>query len=1520
MNITLYLADKIVNFKLPMIVSGSFSFDANDNEESKLINIEANENEWILYQTQDVTIIQNSGYTSRIKLIPNTFYVLRRDETNYLIYVTTLSTRCFTTYKFSTDINVLIGNNNEANICYPEASINNFTKITYQNNSLYLENISNNFVYINKKRLTTNSYKIISGDQIELYGIKMIFLAGMLLIYNNDNKLFINEVSAKLTAIFLPILEEAQDVEIKDTELYDKEDYFSKAPRLRRIIKTKEMKLSAPPNDSTNGELPLLLVIGPMLTMGAMSATTLIDTISKIQRKTLALSDAWPQLLTTITMLTSTIAWPLITQFYNKYIKRRKQKEMIKQYTNYLDEKRQEIEEEAIIQKNILLENLITVSECLNIIYNKNVNFWDKRLDQSDFLIARIGIGNEKLDAKISYTEEEFTIDKSILRKMADKLVDDFKYIENVPIGYSFFENKITAIMGVREKSIQFMHNILAQFLAFYSYDDLRIVTFTEHNSHNFDYLKYLNHSFNNERSFRFFASDNESIKRVSEYMQIEMNNRMLQAENNNKIFKPHYLIIIDNYDEVKRQDFLKELTEFDGDIGFSIIIIESKLSNLPSKCNNFISLEADTSCVLKKSYENQEQIFFKDEIIYNLDMMKISKIVSNVPIELEEVSAHLPTSLTFMEMEKVGKVEQLNVLNRWNTNDATTTLKAEVGVDEQGELMYLDLHEKFHGPHGLIAGMTGSGKSEFIITYILSMAINYSPDDVSFILIDYKGGGLAGAFENKTAGIILPHLSGTITNLDKAEMDRTLVSIDSEIKRRQNIFNTARDKMGESTIDIYKYQKFYKEGKLDEAVPHLFIICDEFAELKSQQPEFMDNLISVARIGRSLGVHLILATQKPSGVVNDQIWSNTKFRVCLKVQDESDSKEMLKRPEAASLKQTGRFYLQVGYDEYFALGQSAWCGANYYPADKIIKQVNKSVDIIEDSGMIIKSIQASNGIKISPQGEQISSIMKIIIDIANKVGKRAKKLWLDNIPEIILESELIKKYNYITTSFNIAAIIGEYDAPEKQEQGLVKYNYLEDGNTIVYGMDGSERDKLLDTLVYSTVSKHLSSEINYYIIDFGSESLRKFISLPHIGGIVFAGEDDKLYNLLKIIKEEITKRKKLFVDYGGEYINYIKTSKETLPIKTIIINNYDSLYESYPTIYDELPELVRDSERYGIIFIFTCNAINSIQSKISQNCNNIYAFKLKDSSDYTSLFGAKSKIVPRNIDGRGIFKDEEPHEFQTASIISDKEKLGEYIIAFCKEQIQINQPRAKRIPVLPEIVTFEEISQDITTIKAVPVAISKNELESYKIDLLTNAGYIITSNRIANTKKFVKSLLYVLKNINNTSLIIIDAVKNLSLLREEFTNSYTEDFDKVLDMLINYIDSLHTSNSNQEGVIIINGINKLITKVENQTKINDLLKKIKLYEKIAIIIIDDYQSIRKYNFEEWFTSNFNLNDGIWIGKGISDQNLLHLTNITREMTKEYKNDMGYIVSEGSATLCKFINFIEKQGDDSNGK
>ena len=236
--------------------------------------------------------------------------------------------------------------------------------------------------------------------------------------------------------------------------------------------------------------------------------------------------------------------------------------------------------------------------------------------------------------------------------------------------------------------------------------------------------------------------------------------------------------------------------------------------------------------------FENElvstKQKSFAAEINYNLNLDEVARNLANIPLEIESPDASLPDIVSFLQMYNIGKVEQLNTIDRWRNNNPTMSLQVPVGIDEHGELFNLDLHEKAHGPHGLIAGMTGSGKSEFIITYILSLAVNFHPDEIQFVLIDYKGGGLAGAFENKETGMKLPHLAGTITNLDTIEMNRSLASIQSELRRRQRLFNEARDSLNESTIDIYKYQKLYRDGLVKKPISHLFIISDEFAELKA--------------------------------------------------------------------------------------------------------------------------------------------------------------------------------------------------------------------------------------------------------------------------------------------------------------------------------------------------------------------------------------------------------------------------------------------------------------------------------------------------------------------------------------------------------------------------------------------------------------------------------------------------------------------------------------------------------------
>lgn len=1522
MKIYLYLDNKILTFTIPKKVLGSFSFDENPEEESKLINIEARDGQWYLYSTTEAAVTINGSPESSTPLISNSYYVIKKNnKKDYLIYVSNLFDDSFLAYSYNENLNIIIGNDKSCNLQFSCNLLKGTcASLSLKEGKLILSKTNDNNIYINNVIDNFKEYYLNSGDFINIYGLKIMALNGTILINNPMNNVKLDINSANLTPIQIVNDAEPQDMEIKDAELYTKEQYFSKAPRIRRTIQTKIINLSPPPKQEGEDRMPLILTIGPMMTMGVISLVMVINTVSKIQSGTTTIQQAWPQLASSGAMLLSMLLWPTLTKIFNKKIKESLKKELIEKYTDYLKEKEKELADEEYLQRDILIENLIPVAQCLPIIKTAKINFWDKRIEQNDFLEVRIGTGNEFLDVKVNYPEEGFTIDEDELRKQSDALVEKYKYIQNVPIGYSLYKNKITAFMGLNNKCYGLLNNIILQLITFYGYDDIKLVVFTnEKNEDKWDYIKYLNHSFSNDKSFRFFSTNYDSAKRICDFLNVEIQNRIQLASDGATLFKPYYIMIADDYDSIKRHNFIKTMTELDANLGFSLLILENSLNKLPSKCNNFINLSENISSVLINSFEQQEQVQFKDEINYGINMMAIAKKLSNIPIEFQEGDKQLPDAITFLEMEKVGKVEQLNILNRWDTNDSTTSLKAEVGVDEEGKLMYLDLHEKFHGPHGLIAGTTGSGKSEFIITYILSMAINYSPDDVAFILIDYKGGGLALAFENKTTGVSLPHLAGTITNLDKAEMDRTLVSIDSEVKRRQKLFNNARDTLGESTMDIYKYQRYFKEGKLTEPVPHLFIICDEFAELKSQQPDFMDNLISVARIGRSLGVHLILATQKPSGVVNDQIWSNTKFRVCLKVNDAADSKEMLKRPDAAALKQTGRFYLQVGYDEYFALGQSGWCGAKYYPSEKIIKQVDKSINFIDDTGDFIKSIQAGNNIKIEAQGEQLAAIMKSIIEVSKISNKQAKRLWLNNIDPIILIDNLIKKYNIQPVKYDVNAIIGEYDAPEKQEQGLLLYSCKKNGNVVIFGNDELEREALVSSIIYSSCILHRAEEVNIYAVDYGSESLRMFNSFPQVGGMVYMGEDEKLKNLFKLIINEIKNRKKLLASFGGSLDNYNSKNQNKLPQILFILNNYDAILEIYNDIYEDIASIGRDCDRYGIYLLLTCNAPSVLGRRVGQCFETRYALHLTDPSDYYGSFNMKCNIKPRDILGRGLAYNDGIHEFQTASIVDEEHDINEHVNVISTKLKEINDTIAPSIPSLPDKVTLDIVEREITTIQKVPIGVSKNSLKVLKYDFTAFKSTTITSNKLDKINSFMDSLLDIFVKLPNVVTFFIDMAQSLPSAKEKTNIKYFDNnFEVVFEKLVEFEKNQNVNNQ-YKIMYIFYGLEKIKTKIENTTKIEELFNTIKKSENSNMIFSDSSKNLKLLDLDKWYSQVKNNSDGIWIGNGFGEQQNFRLSKVTKEHTAKYSSNYGFCIKESTAELMKVLEFNDMlQGEDED--
>jgi len=1175
------------------------------------------------------------------------------------------------------------------------------------------------------------------------------------------------------------------------------------------------------------------------------------------------------------------------------------------------------IDEEGEKQKAILRENFVTIGDCVSRIQGIKRNLWERSIGQIDFLELRVGTGTKLLSADISYAERVFTIEEDSLEEELFKLCEEPKNLDKVPITVSLYENYISGVLGDSRKINEFAKGFIFQLVSLYSYDEVKLVFILGNNTkEEFEFTKWFPHVWNSDGSFRFIATDYNEAKEVSAYIERELENRLDMSENEIEENSTYYIVFVLDKELGDRVEVLKTIQAEKRNLCFSIVHFCGEVKKLPKECSIIVELDTSSGRLFDKNDISGKVTSFIPDIYLQTSPKKLSIKLSNIQLDTLAGAFNLPQMLTFLEMFGVGKVEHLNVLSRWKENDPVKSLKAAVGVNTTGELFLLDLHEKFHGPHGLVAGMTGSGKSEFIIAYILSLAVNYHPDEVAFILIDYKGGGMAKSFEN------LPHTAGIITNLDGSAIKRSLVSIESELKRRQTIFTETTKKIGVSNIDIYKYQRLYREGSVDEPLQHLFIISDEFAELKTQQPDFMAKLVSAARIGRSLGIHLILATQKPAGVVDDQIWSNSRFRVCLKVQERADSMDMLKRPDAAELKDTGRFYLQVGYNELFETGQSAWAGAPYHPADKVYKEKDDSIVFIDLNGRPIREAKpASNRELDSNPPKQLDAITEYISAIAAEENIKIKPLWLEPIPAIILLDAVLIKYKDIETEpYVLNPVVGEYDDPVWQQQCILRVPISKEGNLIIYGTAGSGKDLFINTLLYSLITNHTPEEVNIYLLDFASETLRAFDKAPHVGDVMLSHENDKIHNLFKMLRQELDYRVKMFSDYGGDYKYYITNSETKVPNILVVISNYAVFSEMYEEEEIILSYLTREGAKYGIYFIFTSLGTGSVRFRMLQNFKQFYVLQMNDDSDYNVIMGKTGGLIPSKHKGRGLCRiDDILYEFQIAHIIDNPMPLSFLQAESVRLEKGWKGKKARKIPVLPEKVDIEYLVEhvDINKSWSIPIGVASGSLQVYYYPFgKSYMNMILSAGNEGLLFLYDLSMLYSEKY--DCEVSIFDTIQAFAD-KDTGKASVYQNADEIISG-ITTISELITSRKEaiekgkksvpfDQKIIFISSMAALYKIVsgyaDKQYKI--ILDECDVKYNITIIFSENIKDISSIAYESWFKNCVSTVDGIWVGNGIRDQYTFNIASATQEMRTNVEFGFGFALQKGKAINVKLL-------------
>lgn len=1525
MQVTLIKKTHISTLSLPEKVSGRYWItDYRDGMTCSLMPIEAKNGEWFLKSGRNAKALDTDGNPVKSMVLKEgTFYELliagEADRVILFAEPVTNDRSTFHKYSVAEECMLSIGRNSGNDIvCRGGFVSGSHARLSHFKGMWRIVDLgSTNGTFVNNSAVTMET-AICPGDLIYIMGVKIVVGDGFFAINNPDGTVSVQ--GQKLKKLQLPAVD--ADAGDEEDEIEHESEYFYRSPRFKRDVEPAKFKIDPPPSNQVGDEMPLMLTIGPSVTMGmaavATGSFTIVNAISNGN-----MQSAIPSAVMSASMLLGTMLWPLLTKTYEKRRKKKREEKRQKKYAEYLEDVRKKISEETDKQCSILTENSVLPQECMDRVQQTKNNLWERSARHNDFLHLRLGMGSMPLQAEVVFPEWKFSLDEDNLQNEMYQLGEGEKLLENVPITLSLAEHPILGVVGNRAKVIAFAKGLVLQLVTLYGYDEVKCVfLYDPEEEDQFSFARWLPHVWNDNQSMRFVATDAVQIKEVSSYFEHVIEERQALKESEAKEATPYFVVFAMSKDLSLRAEMLKKIYASKEALNISVIACFDELKNLPKECSTVVELDGNGGRIFDKNdVTSEKKPFLLDALVFQ-DLLPVAKQLANIHLDTASGMYKLPQMITFLEMFGVGEVEHLNSVARWKENDPTKSLAAAVGVNTLGDTFMLDLHEKFHGPHGLVAGMTGSGKSEFIITYILSLAVNYHPNEVSFVLIDYKGGGMAKSFEK------LPHTAGIITNLDGAAIKRSLISIESELRRRQAIFREASQKVGVSNIDIYKYQKLYREGAVSEPLQHLFIISDEFAELKAQKPEFMAQLVSAARIGRSLGVHLILATQKPSGVVDDQIWSNSKFKVCLKVQDRSDSMDMLKRPDAAELADTGRFYLQVGYNELFELGQSAWAGAPYYPSDKVVSQKDDSVVFIDPIGHVIKRVKADKHAGIKAQ-KQLDVITAYLSQTAREEHIAIRKLWLDPIPAKIYLDQIREKYGCVPKDrFVLDPLIGEYDDPWNQRQCAMTLPISEEGNAIIYGSAGSGKTTFLNAMLYSLITQHTPDEVNIYILDFAAETLRAFEKAPHVGDVVLAHEAEKISNLFKLLLSELEQRKKRFSDYGGDYRTFIETSGSTLPNIVVVINNFTGFVETCEEKEEAVSYLTREGRKYGMYFVLTAVSTGAVRFRMLQNFKQLLTMQLNDESDYSTVIGKTDGVLPARYKGRGLFKTDSVYEFQTAYITEEPIPYS-FIQMVCNTLMnEWSGTKAKKIPVLPETVdvAFAKEYYDSKRTLMVPIGVEVNSMSVVCCDYSNQYISLLLSAEDAHSDT-LQAIAQLVSNATETIKIIdipgtldhhfhtLPGYVNSEEGCVDFVNALFEEVVHRHNTWKEFVEKGKTPDAFEQQIIFINSLTALLSSLtgENKEKMQLILERGETKFNISIIVAENVRNLTGISFEKWYKKHITQGDGYWIGNGFDEQYQLKSNVTLPGMRDAIGNDFGYFLQKGKLQKLKVIKYRPKE-------
>ncbi len=811
---------------------------------------------------------------------------------------------------------------------------------------------------------------------------------------------------------------------------------------------------------------------------------------------------------------------------------------------------------------------------------------------------------------------------------------------------------------------------------------------------------------------------------------------------------RPDVLVVVDGARRLRSLPGLVTLLRQGPGVGVTVICLDEDVRLLPEECRAVLDVHEGLVELRRTGSEAVARI--RPDLVEPTWAARVGRALAPVrdTTPTVEVSG-LPSSARLLECIALEHPTPEGVARRWGPEARTDVVIGE-GFDGP---FRLDIRRD--GPHALIAGTTGSGKSELLQTLVASLAVANSPEQLTFVLVDYKGGS---AFKDCAR---LPHTVGMVTDLDTHLVSRALTSLGAELKRREHLLAVPGAK------DLEDYWPLQRRDPSLPTIPRLAIVIDEFASLKAELPDFVTGLVTIAQRGRSLGIHLVLATQRPSGVISNDIRANTNLRIALRVTDANESKDVIDAADSATIgaDQPGRGYARLGHSSLLPFQAGRVGGAR--PESKPVADVVREPPLVWPVGWEVVGHPApgrpkDEGTQTDEGETDLSVLVEAIAGATELRGIGAQHSpWLPELPGPVTLTTLRDLVDAKPDTGRITGWSAPWvleDHPADQAQRPREFTLGKSGHLYIAGGARSGRSTALRTIAVGLAEVTRSRDLHLYGLDCGNGALLPLTALPQTGAVVQRTEVERASRLLERLGDEVKRRQDVLGQSGYADVDEQRRAApedERLPYVVLLLDRWEGFVSDLSEVdvgrlNDRMLGLLREGASVGI-HVVVAGDRSLLSGRVASLVESKLLLRLPDRSDYTSG-GLKAKDVPDDLaDGRGLWA-ESGIEAQVAVLGDDVSgaaqsalvrELGARLAAGERDAGPVPDPqRPFRLAALPSEIGAATVLATAPAVRRghIPVAVGGDRLELVTVDAANTPMLVVgpPSSGRTNALRFI--------------------------------------------------------------------------------------------------------------------------------------------------------------------------------------